>query len=205
MLAKCVLGSGIKNKQAIKITEHNNYEIYYLKEWGEDGLKFVKYDGYLFPVGFNIEHAQKTLDNIPDFKQALIGQFEYTIRQCKNISMGLAQYLNRVDEAVKAKEEQEKIRQEQKEEELRQQRIKEAEEEILKQAKEKFKNGELIDAELFVKLCDKYNIKLPLKTRGWCLKTLVYISKDNYKYKKGGNTSTVIYNYVDKLMEVLTS
>lgn len=208
MLARCVLGSGIKNKQAIKITEYNNYNIYYLKEWGEDGLKFVMFDGYLFPVGFNIEHVKKTLDNITDFKQTLIAQFKYTLRQCKSISLGLAQYLNRVDDAIKAKEKQKKREQEheqqkQEEQEKREQELKELYEKNLKEAEINFINGKKIHGSTFVDLCDKYNIKLPIRTRGWCLKTLTYIGINGYQYKKGGNASTVIYKYIDKLKETI--
>lgn len=189
MLAKCVLGSGIKNKQAIKITEHNNYEIYYLKEWGEDGLKFIMYDNYLFLVGFDIERVKQSLDHIIDIKQALIAEFEQTLRQGRGISAGLGQYLNRTENVIKFKEEQKQKRiEEEKQREIekkeRKQREVEEIEKMLSEKAERFKNGHLISNEHFVMLCDKYNIKLPLRTRGWCLKTLVYISKDNYKYKK---------------------
>ena len=204
-----VVGSGIKKKQAIKITEHNNFEIYYIKSWGEDGLKFIKYDNHLFPVGFNLERIKQHLEFITDIKQALINQFEYTLKRGEGVSTGLGQYLNRSDEVIKYKEEQEKIRLEEvkqdkiKEEERKQQEAEEIEKTLIEQA-EKFKEGKSINNQHFIMLCDKYNIKLPIKTRGWCLKTLANISKERYQYRQGGNKSTVIYEYTDKLFEAIS-
>lgn len=207
MLAKCVLhNSGIVNKQAVKIMDYNGYEIFYLKEWGEDGLKFVMFDNHLFSIAFDIERVKMVLDNIKDFKQFLINDFEYSIQNLNRINMGLAQYLNRVDEAVEAKnkkkKQEEAIKQQiEKDRQEKERQEKLEQEKLLKQAEKDFINGEHIKIDLFLQLCDKYNLKLPAKTRSWCKKWLISISENQYLVRQKCSQSTVIFNYTKELKE----
>ena len=59
-------------------------------------------------------------------------------------------------------------------------------EEALVKLEQKFKNGEYITGKDFVKLCDKRNIKLAIKTRGYCINKLERINFDGHYNIYGG-------------------
>ncbi|PAV30234.1 hypothetical protein CIL05_07135 [Virgibacillus profundi] len=222
MIKKVVLtSSGIKNKQVIEHEKINDFQTYLLKDQLNDLennydkeeqeqykrhlLLLVEVDKHLFTVCH--------LDQIEMIKQydgnqileMLISNFNKELSGNKAINWGMAQYLNKEDEFNQVKEnkrkenERYKLEQKQIREEKEKQHQKERDRELETSLNELLA-GNKIDNYDFVDLCDKYSIKLPLRTRGWALKSLNEIGKDQYSY--GGNPSKVVFNYVEKLINV---
>lgn len=120
------------------------------------------------------------------------------------------------------KREQEEQEQKRKElEQARQEQEKQKQLELLDKAQTKFYNGNEITAQEFEMLCNKYNVKIPIKVLGWlreyCFKITAkkwdnkqlmkqygqipnFVNKynTNYYYTKGHN-STSIASIIDKL------
>lgn len=212
MLAKCVHHQGIERKQVIKFEDYKGYEIYTLKEDVKQkySMKYIMYDSHLFPAVSDIEIIRQILNNINfNFKEHLIKTFDEQIKLKSNINMGFAEYLNRVEEAKEVKTQQKKewdLKDKERQllkEKREQERIKQ-EQEAFQKAEEDFKNGEYIYGREFVDLCDKYNIKLPIRTRGWCLNSLTYVSNNHYGYR-GKHHSTVIMKYAKLLKEAVST
>ena len=68
---------------------------------------------------------------------------------------------------------------------------------------EVFKGGQKISNKDFVALCDRYNVKLPIRTRGWALEALCLISTSSQVHNRGTRASSVIFNYVDELLKAI--
>lgn len=76
-------------------------------------------------------------------------------------------------------------------------------EEEIKGIANRFKANQRISGNEFVKLCDYYNVKMHLRTRGYCLNSLVKIQKDgNYWCQKGTNSSK-LWDSFDELIKKL--
>jgi hypothetical protein len=222
MLKKVVLPvSGIVNKQVKPYKQVSDFMTYFLVEdinrlstyHGVDRevLKknmtlYVELDGHLFGVcAFNYidklaSYTKQTL------MQELVDMFNRSMDRgtCRNY--GMAQYLNRVEEydrLVKQRHKQRELEEQERERKDRERELRERaqRESELKQSAKVFANGGSILAGDFIDLCDMFNIKLPLRTRGWTLKSLRSISVDSYSYH--GNDSKVILNYAEQLYEVL--
>lgn len=221
-MGKCIHVSGIERKQMEFIKEYKGMKFYCLKGRKENyDFSYTELNGYMLPITSiaNIEKAVEDIQNknmdlhkwIEDFFNNRINDDNY---EC-GISIGYAQYLNREDEAVAynniiknknqvKREEENKIREEkkkQKEEEEERQYQK-----YITEAEDKYMNSERITNGEFVDLCDRYKIKLPLRTRGWVLKSLCNIKYSDdigcsYQYR--GNASTVIGDYAEQLYKSL--
>lgn len=80
-------------------------------------------------------------------------------------------------------------------------------------AESTFINGGKIDSgDMIVKLADKYEINIPLRTRGWILKTFAECTFENgdiksvrYYKSKNGNGSTKIYDVLRNIMAAIKS
>ena len=68
---------------------------------------------------------------------------------------------------------------------------------------EELKGGQKINNKDFVALCDRYNVKLPIRTRGWALEALCLISTSSQVHNRGTRASSVIFNYVDELLKAV--
>lgn len=68
---------------------------------------------------------------------------------------------------------------------------------------EELKGGQKINNKDFVALCDRYNVKLPIRTRGWALESLYQISTSSQVHNRGTRASSVIFNYVDELLKAI--
>lgn len=63
---------------------------------------------------------------------------------------------------------------------------------------DKLKQGDWISGGEFVFLCDVFGVEIPLRTRGWALNKLTSINPSSYR---ASTKSTVIFDYMEKLME----
>lgn len=213
MLGKCVHSvSGIENKQLVKVDHHNGFDFYMLRTDYEknDGFQriYFEHDGYFFPIASGIERIKRYLDQNPSFNllEWITADFEESLKTGERINKGYAQFLGREEEAKKAVEaykERKRIEQEKQEEERRKQELEKQKEEEkrLAQSENEFIEGEKITGEDFLKLCEKYNISLPVRTKGWAKENLISISKTSYRFY--GNESKTILDYAEKLYKTI--
>ena len=202
---------GIKRQQVEHIGTYNNINFYALR--GETDPYNYAYaeiaDGYLI-ITLHINQCQESADQLaPDPLQHVITWFNNAINsETHKASVGVAEYLGRLPEAQEhnnriqlINDEQERINaeEEQKRREEVRRKLQEHREQELVKSEQTFRQGGNIPAKDFVDLCNKYSVSIPIKTLGWCNKSLAHIKKDGYTCYKGSNKSTVIYNYVDKL------
>lgn len=54
----------------------------------------------------------------------------------------------------------------------------------LNEAKELIKVGDTVDGDILIELADEYEIKIPLRTRGWMMNKLVLISSNSMRWRK---------------------
>ncbi len=215
--------SGIKQKLAYKYKIIGNIEFWSLKEdknkdnWRNalylhnDHLFYINSFQQLENFANDPESKERYNSYFSDFQNTITEEFELSLKkaiagECNRIHTGYAKFLDRYDEAKQAadkynsiKDEEERIKAEEKAKKEEEQRQKELQE--LKEAGNKFLEGEFISGDIFLKLCDTNNVELPLRTRGWVINSLVKIKLDSYSFN--GNKSTVIYKYVEQLEEVL--
>lgn len=222
MLKKVVLfTSGIINKKVVHNERISDFETYFLLE-DISGFKksytqeeqerykkhlnlFVELDDHLFPIcsqGQGVKLWDYTSDSLLSMQRK---SFNNAVLTGGRISRGVAQYLGREEEYYKALEREKQKRDndsiERKrimEEEERQRQMEHNKE--LKQASLVFLKGGDITGDNFLSLCDKLEVKLPIRTRGWVIKNLDIVSKNSYS---ANTRSTVIFDYVRKLEEAL--
>lgn len=131
---------------------------------------------------------------------ALIGDID----RCLEVS-AVVKEKRAVIEAQKRKERMEK---EQKEREEREQK----EHDAIMEAEEILKNGgKITSGEMLVKIADKHGITIPIRTRGWILKSLAEFNVDgssmSYRYwkTKNGRGSDKVYEVVGAIRRSLTA
>lgn len=218
MLGKCVLWvSGIVNKQIEKVDHHNGYDFFMLKEDirknHEYGMIFLEYDNHYFHISNNRERIKEYLDANPNFSliEMVKNDFESQLEKGSHISKGYAEYLGRTEEAeqvaIKFKEQKE-IENMKKEEERKQQELKRKneEDERLKKVESVYVNGDKINADDFLTLCDKYYVDIPIRTRGWIINSLCDIGFNNgsTRCSYNGNKSNSIGKVAKNLYNSLT-
>lgn len=131
-----------------------------------------------------------------------------------------AAFLNELDKcaelALKLRKEREE-REQQKRKEVAEQKEKEIEEQkqteklLIEKAEDTFINGGIIEGgEVIVKLADKYNVNIPLRTRGWILKNLIEsdITNDGgvgYRFwkSKNGKGSQTVYRVLHDIRNAI--
>ena len=159
----------------------------------------------------NCEQKGRFISNIDIYLCELLGLEELAKHYRKYREL----YIKLQEQERKEEQKRQKLEQEQQEKE------KQKEIEKLEIAKAQFLNGKEITAEQFEKLCNNYNIKIPIKVLGWMREHCSYISAkkwDNeqllkqyghipnfvnkydvkYYYTKGHN-STTFSTIIDKL------
>lgn len=206
--------NGIKRQQVEHIGMYNNLAFYALRDETDPySLAFVEIsDGYLVPaLGINrCEQVAVQLGNNP--LAYVTAWFNDNLNSDYKVSVGVAEYLNRLPEAIEhnnrieaieRQQEQAKAAEEQRQREANERALREIRERELVKASQAFIAGKTVPAKDFVDLCKKHNVIIPLKTLGWCMKSLAHIKKDGYTCYHGSNKSTVIYNYVDKLLAAM--
>lgn len=218
MLGKCVLWvSGIVSKQIEKVDHYNGYDFFMLREDikknYEYGMFFLEYDNHYFHISNNRERIKEYLDHNPNFniQQWITKSFEESLITGSRVSKGLAQYLNREEEALQAVErfrkqkEQEKVQREDEKAE-RERQFQLEYEKKLTDAETEFMDNKKIDSDMFLALCDKYYVTVPIRTRGWIKSSLADISIDKEgwtRYRYSGNKSSKIHEIAKQLLNAL--
>jgi hypothetical protein len=218
MLGKCVHSvSGIQTKQIVKVDHYAGFDFYMLRTDYENNNGFQRiyfeYDGHFFPIASNKERIKSYLDENPDFNilQWVTTDFEESLKEGVRINRGYAEYLGRTEEAKKAVEAY-KVRKEQEQEEKRKQEEQKERQKALErqnkliEAAEQYKQGEKIDGDIFLSLCELYNVSVAIRTKGWIKESLSSISCNNegrVQYRYAGNDSTKIGDVARKLFEAL--
>ena len=221
-MGKCIHVNGIERKQMEFIKECEGMKFYCLKNMNNPyDYAYIELNEYMLPIT-SITNINITIEKIKNENMDLHKWIEDFFNNRINddvyecgISMGYAQYLNREDEAIAYNNIVKDIKQTKREEEnkLREEAKKQKEEEeqqeyqkYITEAENKYMNGERVTNGEFVDLCDRYKIKLPLRTRGWVLKSLCsikYSEETECSYQQKGNDSTVIGDYAEQLFKSL--
>jgi hypothetical protein len=209
MIGKCLHNSGIENKQMVELKSVNGLNFFAQKSKQEphDMLYVEIKDGYMFGVG-NIYSLDSVADKLSEID--LHVEIEKMVNSCletnRSVFLGYAEYLGRLPEAL---ENNKKVyeRQQQKNAEREAEKARRAEEQRIQdekdllEAREAFKQGEKIDSNMFLKLCDIHGIKIAIKTRGWIINSLNAISYNSYSHY--GNNSTKISGIALELKNIL--
>lgn len=167
-------------------------------EWIKNRLNNIKdititdYENYIEDCLKNMKFI-----NVAEIKlMQLFGKSEEYIQALTNHRQKVID-LREQERQAEELERQQKEKQEEKEHQA-------IEQKALTEATEQFKQGNSIKAEMFLKLLDKHNIKLPIKTRGWVINSLRSIKcGDRCEWTYCGNNSTVIGQYAKQLKEVI--
>lgn len=213
MLKNVVFSSGIKRKQVVKIGEYKGIEIYDLKENQNKKYndKYILHNNHLFPINWDIEEIKRFIDLYSDIEAKIVDWFERPLKEGHGVSLGLAKYLNREEEALKInKEVYEKLmakRREKEEEKIRKkEELKKQREEQLDKAEEDFVNGNRINGIDFWDLCNRYELEIPIKTKGWIKRNLISIQKSEYGFSINyiKTLSSKIATYAKKIEKMVT-
>jgi hypothetical protein len=224
MLGKCVLSvSGIVTKQLIKVDHHNGIDFYMTRQDYNNpySLKtiYFQYDDHFFPVskgqGDKIEKLKAFLDKNPNFDlhKWITEQFEDQLKTGQYVNKGYAQYFGREKEAQEAVErfrkQQEAKKAEQQAKEVEEERRRKIEyENQVTESEQMYKNNKFISSEMFIALCQRYNIKIPPKTKGWINNELVEIvylgdGRTKYRYRNAKSKSNSVFDIAEKLYEAI--
>lgn len=205
-ISKVITYTGIKRKYFEFIKEVNGLKFYALKNQIKEYDKaFISVNNYMIGICLinNIKNAAEQIirDNI-NIHEYIKNIFERDLNNNRIVSLGIAEYLNRLDEA---KNHNKKIQEQRKELEKEKQiqegikRLKEEEQhkQYLTEQSRKYIAGEEITGNVFYELCKQYNIEIPIRTAGWIKNNLVTI-----KYKDDCTDYTHYKNNSKKIHEV---
>lgn len=222
VFVKVCFFDGVRNKTLKFLKEIQGMKFYYLKNQLEDYQDaYTNINGFMCPVCNigNIENLVKKIksENI-DLYQCLKKTVDNCLNSGNNIcSLGLAEMVGRLEEA---KEHNQKVREQRQEKELERKRelaeekAKEAEEKalaeklLIEETEKTFINGGTIkDGDIIVKLADKYNVNIPLRTKGWILNnlaeaTITESGSVNYRYWKRTKNATGSQKVYDVLFDI---
>lgn len=152
----------------------------------------------------HIEEYINARDNNGSFADFHGAVFLNELDKCVEISKRNKE-IRQQEDAVKRAEREEKQRKEREENE----RI---EQEAISKAESIMINGGKIDnGEIIVKLADKHNVKIPIRTRGWILNNLAYcnisdagsISYSYYKRTKNATGSQTVYSVLSDIRKTI--
>lgn len=215
MLVKAVTAcSGIIGKQANSIGNYKGVDIATCKDESTVYLLQIK-DNYYYMVGYSdVDRIHAIIDGLNDtLENTLLASFNAQIENKSGFcSKGLAQFFNRVSDYEKVQQYREELamaRQQKQQEQERQQKEQQEHEYNTKldQAKKSFVNNERITNDMFIELCKRNNIDLPIKTHGWCSKSLINIGVEtdgDCVYRYYGRQSTVVHNIAKDLYKCLS-
>lgn len=68
----------------------------------------------------------------------------------------------------------------------------------------RFNDNEFINGSEFVDLCDSKGLKMHIRTRGFCLRSLDVIKKDGHCWSRTGRCSDKVWELVDELRKLTT-
>ena len=222
VFVKVCFFDGVRNKTLKFLKEIQGMKFYYLKNQLEDYQDaYTNINGFMCPV-CNIGNIENLVKKIKSENIDLYQCSKKTVDNCLNsgnniCSLGLAEMVGRLEEA---KEHNQKVREQRQEKELErkrelaEQKAKEAEEKalaeklLIEETEKTFINGGTIkDGDIIVKLADKYNVNIPLRTKGWILNnlaeaTITESGSVNYRYWKRTKNATGSQKVYDVLFDI---
>ena len=186
------------------IKEHTAKEEVFIQEWGNSETVQAEFIKSL--INASINKYIEARDNNGKFADFIGALFLDELDKCEEIAKKLRQ------EREKQKQEERRIKAEKEAEKAKQ--AAEAEKRAIEEAEQIFINGGTIKGgDIIVKLADKYNINIPLRTRGWILNNLVettitikdYVSY-SYRYWKSKNAtgSQKVYDIFSLIRSAIT-
>lgn len=200
--------SGIQRKQAEIVENYKGVNVVLLKE-GQDIYALQIKESYYLYLGYaNLTTCRSIIDRFEGEKLEDVAFREFENGVAKNsrtLSLGLAQYFGRTEDFNKVQdyneaEDKSKAAERQRESEERQREAEKQRQELVNDAEERFKAGLEVNSEMFLELCKKHGIKVPIKTIGWCKKSMYSASKNSYRRNSSKNRqSTVIFDYIEQL------
>jgi len=217
MLGKCVhYVSGIETKQLVKVDHYKGFDFYKLRKNADTDWTMIYFyhDGHFFPISNNVDNIKNFLDNNSNFDMSafIVSEFEESLKTGANVSKGYAQYLGREQEAQEAvrrfreRKEQEKAEREAEEAERERQRKIEHENAITA-AEQEYMKGKKVSSEMFLELCKRHNITVPIRTKGWikeCLSEISCNDDGRVQYRYSGNKSNSIADIARRLYDTIT-
>jgi len=107
MLKKCIYQNGIENKQTVKIEIYKGTKIYMLTEDHHNpwGCKHIEFDGYLLPISRDTDCVHNVIYKYPginEMRKYLTKVFDQSLKGDYPVSLGLAEYFGRGEEAIRA-------------------------------------------------------------------------------------------------------
>ena len=143
-------------------------------------------------------------DNHGRFADFVGAAFIDELKQCDEIAQNLKKIRQEEDVIKRAEREQQHKKEIEEQQRLEQIKMKETENTFIS-------GGTIKDGELIVKIADKYNINIPIRTRGWILNTLAEctISTDGsigcryWKRSKGVTGSQKVYDILFSIRNIL--
>jgi hypothetical protein len=222
VFVKVCFFDGVRNKTLKFLKEIQGMKFYYLKNQLEDYQDaYTNINGFMCPV-CNIGNIENLVKKIKSENIDLYQCSKKTVDNCLNsgnniCSLGLAEMVGRLEEA---KEHNQKVREQRQEKELErkrelaEQRAKEAEEKalaeklLMEETEQILINGGTVKGgEIIVKIADKYNINIPLRTRGWILNNLAETTitdggSVSYRYFKRSKNATGSQKVYDVLFDI---
>jgi ribosomal protein L15 len=215
-------------KTVIGFSENMNKQLEVYKEMGQYKLLnlvgkkdftnslFIELDkNYVISIcGINqVEGITEEFLNNLNANNKMLDEFNQKLESCNRVQMNMADYLldaelinqdqynqacnhniklaeeNKIKELIK-REEKEK-RQNEEEAEFKNEKIK---------AEELYKNGDYINPEFFIILCEENNINIPIKVKGWLNSKVSQIAGGSYK---SSTQSKTIWKYMRELTEAI--
>lgn len=216
MLGKCVhYVSGIEVKQMVKVDHYKGFDFYKQRKDAETDWTMIYFyhDGHFFPINSNAQRIKDYLDAYPNFNIAefIVSEFEESLKTGARVSKGYAQYLNREQEAqeavsrFRAQKEQEKAEREVRKMEEERKRLQEKED-VITAGEQKYMKNKKISSEMFLELCKRHGVTVPIRTRGWIIESMGDISCNDdgrVQYSYSGNKSGSIRDIARNLYDIL--
>lgn len=206
MIMRVIEYDGIHRRKVVKIGTVNGIEIYAKENkqtFSDMAYAKVYINGDYLHALDNINRAEEVLKkfNRDSLVAFIVDRFNKDMQSGKPVLLGLADILDvrelaqRNLDIVKEQNRQRYAEQDRQRELVRAEREKREALEFearVKKAKLGYYNGEMIDNEMFIELCNRYKIDIPIKTKGWIIKSVGEIGKDSYSRDRNSNSSKVI-------------
>lgn len=207
MIGKCIHYNGISKRSMHKLFDVGQYEIFCQTSDIKDlvyATKYVLHDDHMFMIPTNVDSAIKYLSTATDLSSEINRVFQETFeRGFDLVSIGFAEYMGKLPEALehnqKIEERRAKTKQEFENKKIaKAQAEAEAQLDRLTKAEENVKNGQSITAHSFLLLCDKYQVQIPHRTKGWARENLLHISTESVRHS-GSKVSDRIFDIFAEL------
>lgn len=228
--SKCLYEKG--KKHFIRIHNQDGVQLFKRKDSG-NGSHFTVYapcNGWMITLGsnFNMDEYIKKLKEGLDIYVWLHETFEKQIADPNQwVDIGVAEYLDRRDEAdehnapIKAAREEKRIKENEEKENKHKEQIQKRSDKYdacISNAVNAIRNNEELSnndietltgnvTSIILELMRVYNIEIPLKTKGWINSALVRIYHKNdaytYSYYSKSRDSSVFMDYLNKLINAI--